>query len=203
MCEGETHWFNRGMYLDSFEHCTHLSHSRTKRSYFTEEDVFAILSALKAILFLGNINFEPNETDGNASVDPATESWIAKAAEMLTVPRDRLANCLTSKVINVRGELMESPLTPSQSVDTRNALAKEMYGRLFCQIVAQANESLSPQAPVSENDTQFGPATQLADSRDLCIGLLDIFGFELLRWVWEIGCAYGGSGWLGVLYSHQ
>lgn len=132
----------------------------------------AILNALKAILFMGNISFEEASTGGEGScVSPASAHTLQQAASLLGFSAEALAEALLNRTLNVRGEVMVVPLDPLQAVDTRNAFSKEIYGRLFAQIVHQANKSLSFKATKEKKMSKKDTVTS--------IGLLDIFGFEI------------------------
>jgi myosin heavy subunit len=62
-------------------------------------------------------------------------------------------------------------LTPAQSTDYRDALAKDLYNRLFLWLVRTINESTQP----SDNSD-----TKIQGERRV-ISVLDIFGFENLK----------------------
>lgn len=80
---------------------------------------------------------------------------------------------------------MIKPLNVEQAQDTKNAFAKEIYGRIFSQIVAHANKSLA----FSTNDhLESSNASRVQSGKRrlsmqggviISIGLLDIFGFEI------------------------
>jgi len=63
-----------------------------------------------------------------------------------------------------RGETFITPLNPTQACESRDALSKALYGRIFAWIVSSINE-----------------ATQKTDEDCRFIGVLDIFGFEDFR----------------------
>ena len=135
-----------------------------------ELDRIAIFNALKAILYSGNIECGIAADGFSAVISEGSDEWIELMATMLEIDSNRIRHCLLNRSLVARGETMVIPLNPVQAVDTRNALAKEIYGRLFSYIVAHANLSLKP----SKEDMGRGQI-------QLCCGLLDIFGFELLQ----------------------
>jgi myosin-5 len=131
-----------------------------------------IFDTLKAILLMGNIMFENGET---ATVTEASKDLVTESANLLGLSPSELENSFLSKRLEIRGEKMNVTLSESGASDTRNAFCKEIYGRLFCQITHQANKSLSV------GDDFIGPDDPLPlnSANNLCIGLLDIFGFEI------------------------
>ncbi len=109
---------------------------------------------------------------------------------------------------------MTMMMTSTQAIQQRDALCKEIYGRLFSYIVKQINMSLAPQSTSTSSSTSginigrrrssskqrqrsnsstgsnvataTATATAISEqekekrnANDLCIGLLDIFGFEI------------------------
>lgn len=149
-----------------------------------EEDQSMIFGALKAILYLGNICFD-EDAGGGSVVSPDTAYCLAEVAQLLGWSEDDLSTAITVRTISVRGEVMVVPLPPDQAVDTRNAFAKEVYGRLFAQIVAHANKSLAfseTNKLHEENESrkkQGKRRLSMQGGQIVSIGLLDIFGFEI------------------------
>jgi myosin heavy subunit len=133
--------------------------------------VTAIFNALKAILHMGNISFEAAASGEGSHIEAAAETSLQQAAWLLGFSESALSGALLNRTLSVRGEVMVVPLNPAQAVDTRNAFSKEVYGRLFAQIVQQANKSLSFSAS--------GASRSKIKEKIVSIGLLDIFGFEI------------------------
>jgi myosin-7 len=154
--------------------------------FLIEEDTDTIFDSLKAILFLGNIAFvENNDADGGCSVSGDSEYYLNEASRLLGYTPLELSTSLTIRTIHVRGEVTIVPLSVDKANDTRNAFSKEIYGRLFAQIVAQANLSLAfaENEDTRRENAQKGKHSKRRMSIDgqhvLSIGLLDIFGFEI------------------------
>jgi myosin heavy subunit len=106
-------------------------------------------------------------------MSPASEPLLAEISSLLGFSVDALRASFTVRSLTIRGETTFIPFDQSAATDARNALAKEIYGRLFSFIVAQANESLRPAGGSS--------VTSSNGSSELSIGLLDIFGFEKFK----------------------
>src|SRR4051812_10038843 len=105
-------------------------------------------------------------------VSPESVHLIDEAAELLGLWPVDLRESLLVRSITVRGDTMYTGFTLSEAADARNALAKEIYGRLFSHIVWQANASLKPTGTGSSSDKT---------GELMSIGLLDIFGFEKFK----------------------
>ncbi|KAI8809341.1 myosin IF [Cladochytrium replicatum] len=131
-------------------------------------DQTSIFEILAAILHLGNIRF--HEDGNNAVVSDA--QTLAFPGYLLGVSEELLNEKITSRVMTTggfgrRSSAYQVPLNVQQASNTRDALAKALYSRLFDWIVQAVNSSL---ASVSHNSGNM-----------LCIGVLDIFGFEIFE----------------------
>ena len=178
---------------------------------FSTDQQTGLFSAVKAIICLGNVQFESADitatTDAGGSgrrgamttttggdlqnADGAvttvrrlgeSSSMLSTAAALLGLSVDALARALTSRALVVREELLYVGLDVPQAVQARDALSKEVYGRLFSFVVRTINESLSSDSDSSNQSkggTEPGPSSTTAQASDLAIGLLDIFGFEV------------------------
>lgn len=82
-----------------------------------------------------------------------------------------LQKSLTMRVTTARNESISTPLTLEKALETRDALARGIYGGLFRWIVEQTNARI---ASGSANKGSAVPSSQPVGS----IGVLDIFGFE-------------------------
>uniref|UniRef100_A0A7N8YHM0 Myosin Ic, paralog a n=1 Tax=Mastacembelus armatus TaxID=205130 RepID=A0A7N8YHM0_9TELE len=124
---------------------------------FTEQE--KLLNIIAGVLHLGNTQFGEGE-EGETYI--TTETQIMTLAKLLGVDGSALREALTHKKLTAKGEEMISPLNFEQAVCARDALAKAVYGRTFTWLVEKINQSLS------SKDSSV-------------IGLLDIYGFEVLQ----------------------
>ena len=132
---------------------------------FAQEQQTSVFRLLSGVLLMGNIEFVDGDKDQQKAADPAL---LAKVAELFKVGKEQLENALTSrKVSSGRGSSYTVPLTHSQCVDLRDALAKAIYTALFDWIVSRLNIFMQMDTPLSEDDED-----------ELFVGLLDVFGFE-------------------------
>ena len=99
---------------------------------------------------------------------PSHQSPLGPALAKLTCRTSPFDVTLASpRVCQTRNESYSVPMNPTQGLDARDALSKEVYNRLFGWLVARINAST---AVAHEAGSQH---------RELrTIGLLDIFGFE-------------------------
>ena len=132
-----------------------------------------MFSALKSILLLGNVDFE-SQTLSNSQTFTTTVSddsliLLDEVATIFGIDVEDLATSFLVRKMTLRGETAEIPFSISGASDARDALCKEIYGRLFKTIVQQANYTLNSSVEMEINDQE---------NHASCIGLLDIFGFE-------------------------
>jgi sugar diacid utilization regulator len=97
------------------------------------------------------------------STTPAAASALANSSRLLGLAPDNLKQALEQKLIETRNERVRSPLTADKALDTRNAMAKAIYGRQFDWLVTRVNAAMEGTLSLSQN----------------IIGVLDIFGFEI------------------------
>ncbi|ELR24836.1 myosin head (motor domain) domain containing protein [Acanthamoeba castellanii str. Neff] len=115
-----------------------------------------VFSVLSGILRLGNIQFK---ADGDGSL-VANREEVSAAAALFGINANELDKTLIIRTMHIRGQTIEIKMKPSEAIDTRDALAKAIYARLFDWLVTQINKAILKE--------------------DICssIGVLDIFGFE-------------------------
>lgn len=146
---------------------------------FSTVDKDTIFAALKAILLLGNVVFVEDRSNGDAADKPAAigrdfQPLIHSISQILSWDVNELTVGLTGRTLTLRGETSRISFNTLQAQQAVNALAKEIYGRIFSFIVYQANQSLQAD--------EFR-SIALSDDVDkaLSIGVLDIFGFEKFK----------------------
>ncbi|XP_006015204.1 unconventional myosin-Ih isoform X1 [Alligator sinensis] len=128
---------------------------------FTEKDLENLYGIIASVLHLGNIRFE-EDSNGHSIIRNGTQiKWISK---LLGVHLSLLQEALTNRKIEARSEEVLTPLNTDLSGCARDAVAKAIYGRTFTWLVNKINTSLANKDP----------------SRKTVIGLLDIYGFEVL-----------------------
>lgn len=135
-----------------------------------------ILRALAIILWLGNVTFKEDAEGNSAIADASVPEFVAYLMETDVA---QVNKALTSRIMETskgfgmagrRGSVYEVPLNPAQAAAARDALAKAIYSNLFDWIVARVNVSMKAKA-----------------QSELIIGVLDIYGFEILYVSWPVG----------------
>ncbi|KQK13225.1 myosin-12 isoform X2 [Brachypodium distachyon] len=130
-----------------------------------EEEQDAIFRVVAAILHLGNINFSKGEEiDSSRLRDEKSVYHLKTVAELLMCDEKYLEDSLCKRVIVTPDGNITKPLDPDSALQSRDALAKTVYSRLFDWIVDKINNSIG----------------QDPDAISI-IGVLDIYGFESFK----------------------
>jgi myosin-5 len=131
----------------------------------SDTNIKSILRCVAAILHLGNISFEGSSgDDAVASNTPEAKDALDTAAKLLEVSSDALLTAFTTRAIETRGERIVKTLDAIAAAESRDALAKSLYSRLFDWLVAAVNRKIGA----------IGGGGRTSRS----IGILDIYGFE-------------------------
>jgi len=127
----------------------------------TTEERESLLDVIMFVLLLGDVAFT-----GDDKATVSTMPVLQQLSKLSAIDTAVLADALTHKTIVTSTETVKSPLTAHQAVYARDALAKSIYDRSFSWLVERLNQSL-----VSKRDDV---------ERSTVMGLLDIYGFEIL-----------------------
>lgn len=149
---------------------------------FSDVDIEQAFSLVASVLHLGNVEFVADSV-GTDDVPPLAEGdddagedtgpchvapgvFSAMAAAQLGVQQEPLIQAFLKRTVIDREGAIDVPLNCSQARNTRDALAKAIYERLFLWIVQKINMyiAISPDA-----------------GRTNAIGVLDIYGFEMFK----------------------
>lgn len=121
----------------------------------------AVVHTLAGLLRLGNIELGEN-TNGDSFVQSVDD--LQKTSELLGANQALLQQALCSRTMKLKTGEMQIPLKPIEARSSRDALAKNLYLKLFGWMVSQVNSSL------------IDPAVKTSQHNFL--GILDIYGFE-------------------------
>eukprot|EP01025_Chloroclados_australasicus_P040985 TRINITY_DN4316_c0_g2_i1.p1 TRINITY_DN4316_c0_g2~~TRINITY_DN4316_c0_g2_i1.p1 ORF type:complete len:1132 (-),score=113.18 TRINITY_DN4316_c0_g2_i1:883-4278(-) len=146
--------------IEEFKLCLHAM--RTIGMSTGEQDsVFRIVAA---ILHLGNVTFSGSE-DAELS-GPEAEQALAHCADLLQVQVDQLKFALMKRNLKTPAGVIVTPLKVAAAEESRDALAKTIYSRLFDWLVSAINKKISCFRE------------QQSSGQNRSIGILDIYGFE-------------------------
>ena len=154
-----------------------------------EEAQVRLFGLIAAVLALGNVAFEPAAAAGTAGGGGGEGQLAATApddvAALLQVAPPLLSDALTVRHVSSgkRGSSYKVPLMAQQCIDARDALAKELFARLFDWVVTQLNDGMAAAGAISGGGNGGGGnggggVGGSDNSGELFVGLLDVFGFE-------------------------
>ena len=155
---------------------------------FKPKNISSMFSLLVAILVLGNLEFlEADANDVSAFI--ANPPVLDRAARLLGIPADDLAQSLTNKTSYVRKELYTVLLNAEQSSEQRNKFIRDLYAILFAYVVESINHRLapSPEEPTPQNQ----------------IMILDQAGFQTRGPTGAASMAFSGGAPLISAYGHN
>ncbi|VDO93467.1 unnamed protein product [Soboliphyme baturini] len=113
--------------------------------FFSDIEIWSVVKVLSGLLHLGNVKFS-----GIAVMD-----CVFKVSE--------LVKALTCRSIRTKDESVVLAMTPEQSLDVRDALVREIYGKLFEWLVRKINSIIFSQSRATYS-----------------VVILDVYGFENL-----------------------
>ncbi len=143
------------------------------------EDRQNVWRVLEIILLLGQLKFEENDEENTSNMEG---SQIVNSSEMdktmnqiqssLGVKREALAHALCFRTVKAgtRSSIVTVPMSKREAHESRDGLAKALYSALFDWIVYKINFS-----------TRLPPTSARTSRNPVFIGVLDIFGFEVLK----------------------
>ncbi|XP_029167448.1 unconventional myosin-Ie-like isoform X2 [Nylanderia fulva] len=128
-----------------------------------DTEVMDIFKLVAGILHVGNIQFAEN---GNYS-QIADKKFLEFPAHLFGIAADQLSHKLTSREFESKwgnqSDCVDVMLNVEQALYTRDALAKDVYARLFDYLVQKVNSAMETNTDGYE------------------IGILDIYGFEIFE----------------------
>lgn len=131
------------------------------------EKMDALFKAICIVMQLGNLSFSSLNGDSDKS-EISTKGELRDLADLMKVSEKNLSLAFTERTMKTKTETYKVPLNAVNAKDASDALAREIYGKLFLWLVKQINA-----ATCATTNYKGGSM----DSFGL-IGLLDIFGFE-------------------------
>ncbi|RLN95081.1 hypothetical protein BBJ28_00017691, partial [Nothophytophthora sp. Chile5] len=155
---------------------------------------------LAAILHLGNVQFDsPSAQEAESGPDlgedaptrvifPESDAGVdlEHVAMLLGVEAAEFATkMVTQTTITGRGSILEIKLTPEQAKNAMDAFCKYLYGELFHHVILRINACAKQQTASSQQSgpkpRAHGGAGASSSTAPPFIGILDIFGFEVMQ----------------------
>ncbi|XP_054859456.1 unconventional myosin-Ia-like isoform X4 [Eublepharis macularius] len=133
---------------------------------FSSAEVSAVLEVTAVVLKLGNVQLsEQFQASGAESCGIQNEQVLREISQLIKLDDTILEQALCSRTVETHQEKVVTTLSVSQGYYVRDALAKNIYNRLFNWLVNRINES------IKVNTT----------GHKKVMGVLDIYGFEILQ----------------------
>ncbi|XP_061906286.1 myosin-11-like isoform X2 [Entelurus aequoreus] len=130
---------------------------------FTEEERIGMLKVVSTVLQLGNIKFEKERNNEQATMPDNTAAQ--KVCHLQGINVTDFTRAFLTPRIKVGREVVQKAQTKQQADFSVEALAKAMYERLFRWILARVNKTLNKSKRQSSS----------------FLGILDIAGFEIFE----------------------
>ena len=154
----------------------------------TQKCYFQVVAA---VLHLSNVDFLPADVNGAEGCKIKDMRALQVVSSILSVDQGALEYALSKRTLTTMApggtvETYQVPNNPTQAKAARDALAKDLYNRLFNNLVATVNEALiraGGSTRHSMRQAARGGSARGGDVNDetLSIGVLDIFGFEIFE----------------------
>ncbi|CAH6778561.1 unconventional myosin-Ia [Phodopus roborovskii] len=133
---------------------------------FSEDEIRQVLEVTALVLKLGNVKLTDEfQSNGIPASGISDGKDIREIGEMMGLSSVELDRALCSRTMETAKEKVVTALNVTQAQYARDALAKNVYSRLFDWIVNRINESIKV-------DTE---------EKRKVMGVLDIYGFEILE----------------------
>ncbi|CAM9430236.1 unnamed protein product, partial [Discosporangium mesarthrocarpum] len=169
---------------------------------FTRDEKDAMFKLLAALLHMGNLHFKakqkctmvpfaygPDILGFNSTENQATETWdrgggeeekplirLSQLAQLLGVSEDEFVHRVVWRGMSTPIlSYHEIPLNSVQAKDNLGALMKHLYGQLFAWVVRTINQCHNERVDTQKKDNGGGALKVKS-----FIGILDIFGFEIM-----------------------
>jgi len=128
------------------------------------QEQWYLFCTLCAILHLGNAKLQG---DAPAKLIRGGDQWLNQAANLFGVSPGLLLESINHKTVQMGGKrasIVKVPQNADQATQIRDALAKEMYSRIFDFVISKVNYAMRAQGCPGNT-----------------LGILDIYGFEIFE----------------------
>ncbi|XP_013922287.1 PREDICTED: unconventional myosin-Ia-like isoform X2 [Thamnophis sirtalis] len=133
---------------------------------FTPSEMTEVLEVIAVILKLGNIQFgEQFQAGGTQACVIQSDKVLREICQLIQLDEMVLEQALCSRTVEAHQDKVVTSLNVSQGYYVRDALAKNIYNRLFSWLINRINESIKVKTT----------------ERKKVMGVLDIYGFEIFQ----------------------
>lgn len=144
-----------------------------------------LFELLAAILHLGNMQFENSANDEITSPKfPEANRGVnlELVSSLLGVePQDFARKMVTQTTVTGRGSILEMKLNADQAKNAMDAFCKYLYGEVFNHLIGRINGYAKEQTQAAQSQETRSRSTRPGSSPQPFIGILDIFGFEVMK----------------------
>uniref|UniRef100_A0A8B9TGS1 Unconventional myosin-Ib n=1 Tax=Anas platyrhynchos TaxID=8839 RepID=A0A8B9TGS1_ANAPL len=129
---------------------------------FMDHETQSVFEVVAAVLKLGNIEFKPeSRVNGLDESKIKDKNELKEICELTGIDQSVLERAFSFRTVEAKQEKVSTTLNVAQAYYARDALAKNLYSRLFSWLVTRINESIKVLKKV--------------------MGVLDIYGFEIFE----------------------
>uniref|UniRef100_A0A8C3VEC6 Unconventional myosin-Ib n=1 Tax=Catharus ustulatus TaxID=91951 RepID=A0A8C3VEC6_CATUS len=135
---------------------------------FMDHETQSVFEVVAAVLKLGNIEFKPESRANGldeSKIKDKNGKMRLEICELTGIDQSVLERAFSFRTVEAKQEKVSTTLNVAQAYYARDALAKNLYSRLFSWLVTRINESIKAQTKV----------------RKKVMGVLDIYGFEIFE----------------------
>ncbi|NWX22106.1 MYO1A protein, partial [Aegotheles bennettii] len=133
---------------------------------FSPAEVTALLEVTAVVLKLGNVQLSSSyQASGMEACSITEPQELQEICELIGLDPSTLEQALCSRTVKARNEMVVTTLSVPQGYYGRDALAKNIYSRLFDWLVTRINTSIQ---------VKTGKQRKV-------MGVLDIYGFEIFQ----------------------
>ncbi|NXA94148.1 MYO1A protein, partial [Melanocharis versteri] len=133
---------------------------------FSPAEVTELLEVTAVVLKLGNVQLSSSfQASGMEACSITEPQELREICELIGLDPGTLEQALCSRTVKARDETVVTTLTVPQGYYGRDALAKNIYSRLFDWLVNRINTSIQVKS----------------DEQKKVMGVLDIYGFEIFQ----------------------